>query len=265
VPSSTLFIAVLDLVGEYVPWVVLAVARPFGFTLLFAMFAWGHVSNGIIRMAFALAIAMPLLANGIPAYGMEGLQLSFIGTLLKEIFLGAMLGFLCSVPLAIAVAGGGIIDFYRGTFIGDPDPSGGEATTHATLFAVIILWLFANVGGFQIVTDAIYTSYDVWSVKSGFPTFSPGADLLLQLLEKILLGALVLAGPITALMFLSDIIHLISTKFGKQIDVTQLLFSNKNIIALLALPLFVVVVIRFLRGELEFLATVSSLMSAILR
>ena len=142
--------------------------------------------------------------------------------LVKELMIGGLLGFASSIPLAIAIAGGGIIDLYRGTFQGAADPAGGQVTPYGNLFAVISLWLFASIGGFQIVTGTIYSSYDIWAVNSVFPKFDPGADALLLILEKVLLGAVVLAGPLLVIMFLSDIIHLIAAKFGKNIDVGHL-------------------------------------------
>ncbi len=262
--AFALFHSVLDLIAEYSPWVVLAVARPFGFSLLFAMFAWAKLDSGILRMAFAIAIALPLLAPGIPSYGLEGLSMHFLGTLVKELFIGGVLGLVASIPLAIAIAGGGIVDFYRGTFIGPPDPAGGMSSVYGGIFAVVTLWLFANIGGFQIVTGAIYSSYELWPVNSAFPSFDPGADAMLFMLEKILLSALILAAPLVVLMFFSDIIHLISAKFGKQINVTHLAFSSKNLLAGLVLPFFLVASIRFFKNELDFLREITEFVAAFL-
>ena len=263
-PSGEIFNAFLDIFAQYTPWVVLAVARPFGFTLLFAIFAWSQVGTGMLRMVFALGISLPLLANGVPSSEIV-LEMNFLALLLKEILIGAILGFASSVPLAIAVAGGGIIDFYRGAMIGNSDPSGGEVTSYGNLFAVMTLWLFASIGGFQIITSTIYTSYDIWAVNTVFPTFVPGANVLLKIMESILLNAVVLAGPLLVIMFISDIIHLIGAKFGKNIDVGHLTFSTKNLIALLILPLFLVMSIRFFKDNLGFLVTVPELVQGIIR
>jgi len=261
--AAGFFNAILDLFAGYVPWLVLAVARPFGFTLLFAAFAWTQLGAGMLRMVFALAITAPLLSNGVPSAELQ-LEMGFVALLLKELIIGAMLGFASSIPLAIAVAGGGIIDLYRGAGQGVPDPSGGQVSPYGNLFAVISLWLFASIGGFQIITSTIYTSYDIWAVNARFPDFNPGADVILQILEKILLGAVVLAGPLLVIMFISDIIHLIGAKFGKNIDVGHLAFSTKNLIALIVLPLFLVVSIRLFKDELEFLRSVPEFVNGFL-
>lgn len=258
------FLAILDIFADYTPWVVLAIARPFGFTLLFAIFAWSQVGTGMLRMVFSIGIMLPILANGIPSSEIV-MEMNFIALLIKEILIGALLGFASSVPLAIALAGGGIIDIYRGAMMGASDPSGGEATSYGMIFAIITLWLFANIGGFQIVTNTIYQSYDIWAVNSKFPTFDPGADALLMVLENILLSAVVLAGPLLVIMFLSDIIHLIGAKFGKNIDVAHLTFSTKNLIAIMILPLFLVMSIRLFKDNLEYLFTVPEVVQNIIR
>ena len=263
-PIGEFFNAFLDIFAEYTPWVVLAVARPFGFTLLFAVFAWAKLSTGLIRMAFAIGITLPLLSNGIPSADIQ-LEMNFSAILIKEIMIGGILGFISSVPLAIAIAGGGIIDLYRGAFLGGPDPAGGETTPYGNLFAVLSLWLFASIGGFQIITASIYTSYDIWAINTTFPTFDPGADALLAVIEKIMLNALVLAGPLLIIMFMSDIIHLIGAKFGKNIDVGHLTFSTKNLIAIMVLPLFLVVSIRLFKGHMEFLHVVPEFVQNIIR
>jgi type III secretion protein T len=261
--AGELFSSILETLGVYLPWVGLAIARPFGFTLLFAVFAWAKLDSGILRMAFAMGISLPLLSNGIPTYGIEGLEMPYILTLLKEIMIGALLGFVASIPLAIALAGGGIIDIYRGAMDGGADPSGGMATPYGNVFGVLTLWLFANIGGFQIVTGAIYSSYEVWPAREALPPFDVGADVVLQIIEKVLLGAVVLAGPILVIMFFSDIVHLISAKFGKQINVTHLAFSTKNLLAAMILPLFLLVAVRFMKNELEFLFNIVNFVDGI--
>jgi type III secretion protein T len=258
------FLKVKDLLAGYWPWVILALARPFGFSIMFAMFAWAKLDSAILRMVFALAVALPLFAQGAPPEALDRSSFDFFAMLIKELFIGAVLGLASSIPLAIALAGGGIVDFYRGAFLGPPDPAGGMTSVYGGVFAVVTLWLFASIGGFQIITSTIYTSYGFWPVQSAFPSFDPGADAMLFLLEKILLSALILAAPLLILMFFSDIVHLISAKFGKQINVTHLAFSSKNLLAALVLPFFLVASIRFFKGELEFLSQVPQFIATFL-
>lgn len=243
----------IELVGFWSPIVVLAAARPFGFAVLFAAFAWGNLANNMIRMAFVVTLALPVFAMDTTAHSVDDLALPYLATLIKELIIGGMLGFVCSIPLAIAISAGGILDFYRGAFMGPPDPSGGQSTVLSSLFAIIALWFFASLNGFWIVASVIYESYAVWPVQNGFPQLRDGLDALFILFVKLLTGALILAGPLLLLMFISDIAHLVSTKFGKQINITHMLFSTKNILLMLLLPLYLVIAIPALKRDVGFL------------
>lgn len=162
-----------------------------------------------------------------------------------------MLAFFASIPLAIAVGAGGFIDYYRGSFNGISDPAGGQITPVATLLAISSLWIFANLGGFWIISAMIYSSYEIWPVQSEFPVFDAGMDAFLQMIEALAKGALILAGPVVSLLFISDIAHLISTKFGKQINVSHLAFSSKNLLLALLLPLFMIVAVRAIKNDFD--------------
>lgn len=228
----------LDIISLHAEWVVLAVARPFGFTLLFYPFAWGKVNAGIIRMGFAMAIAMPSIGSIPPSSSVHDLDWPYLALLVKEIFLGGLIGLFASIPLASAVAAGGIIDMYRGAMAGGPDPGGGEMPPIGNLLAIISLWVFAALGGFWIVVQILYTSYTIWPAVEPLPRILASTGALFDFAGKVTLSALVLAGPMLAILFFSDIIHLVSTKFGKQINVSHMAFSSKNILMIIILPVF---------------------------
>lgn len=232
--------AILEFLQLHAEWTVLAIARPYGFTLIFYAFAWGKVNAGIIRMGFAMAIAMPSIDSIPPNSSVHDLEWPYMALLLKEMLLGFILGIFASIPLASSVAAGGIIDIYRGAMTGSPDPAGGEMPPVANLLAVISLWVFAALGGFYVVAQLIYASYEIWPAVEPLPRMIASSGVLLEFVGKIVLAALVLAGPMLAVLFFSDVIHLISTKFGKQINVSHLAFSSKNLLMIIILPVYLV-------------------------
>ena len=241
-----------DLGAEIAAVFALAVARAFGLSIVFFPFAWGHLNSGIIRMAFAVAIALPIVQPTFsdPTLVLESLALGYVLTLIKELVVGLVIGLLLSIPFAVFLGGGAIIDFYRGGFQGAPDPSGGTIPAYANLFVIVGLWMFAALGGFWITVDVIYRSYDAYPLAAGFPALVANAAAFVRLLGSIVLGALVLGGPIVLVMFLSDMTFLMSSKFGKSINVTHLAFPMKNLVALVALPFYAAVLLRLIKGEL---------------
>jgi type III secretory pathway component EscT len=238
------------------PWVVLAVARPFGFTILFMPFYWAHAGNGMIRMAFAVSLALPALGFSTAVPDMAMLEAPYLLLLVKETVIGMVLGLLASAPLAIAVGAGGIIDMYRGATDGGADPSGGQSTVVANMLAVTSLWIFANIGGLWTCAAIIYSSYAVWPVTATLPPFAAGFDAALAVLEHIMLGAVLLSAPMLLIMFVSDVAFLASSKFGKNINVTFMSFSSKALIAAIALPFFMFVALRAFRTHYEWLDNV---------
>lgn len=244
--------ALFDVLAEYAAIYALSVARAFGLSIVFFPFAWGHLNSGIIRMAFAVAIAMPIAAPtfGDPDAVLGALALGYVPTLIKELLVGLVMGLLLSVPFAVFLGGGAVIDFYRGGFQGSPDPSGGTVSAYGKLFVVVGLWMFAALGGFWITVDVLYSSYDAYPMAAGFPALVGNAGAFVGLLARIALGALVLGGPIVLVMFLSDITFLLSSKFGKSINVTHLAFPMKNLVALVALPFYSFVLVRLVKEEL---------------
>lgn len=241
-----------DLGAEVAAVYALAVARAFGLSIVFFPFAWGHLNSGIIRMAFAVAIAMPIVAPTLsnPAIVLDALALSYVLTLIKELVVGLVIGVLLSIPFAVFLGGGAIIDFYRGGFQGAPDPSGGTIPAYANLFVIVGLWMFAALGGFWITVDVIYASYEAYPMTAAFPALIANAQAFVGLLGRIVLGALVLGGPIVLVMFLSDMTFLMSSKFGKSINVTHLAFPMKNLVALIALPFYSFVLVRLVKDQL---------------
>ncbi|MEM6667366.1 MAG: flagellar biosynthetic protein FliR, partial [Pseudomonadota bacterium] len=205
-------LALYDNLRPFLQLFVLSTSRAFGVTLLFLAFAWGRLSSGVLRMSFAIALAFPI---AVPFYGnaevvLERLEAPFIIIVIKEMFLGALLGFLASIPFALVLSAGNIIDSYRGAFIGTPDPAGAPTTPYAQLFMIVALWIFAALGGFWIMTDVIYGTYAVWPLFTLLPELTgAGLSALVGLFRSMVVGALVVAGPILFLMMLSVVCMII--------------------------------------------------------
>lgn len=257
----------LQSVFDSLKLLVLATARPFGMSMTFVAFGWAHLNTGVLRMIFAIAIAIPV---ALPMMSLEQSNLPelpypYILVLIKEIFIGGVFGWVASLPFAVASSSGHIIDAYRGGSSGDPDPTGGQVTPYAKLFLVITFFLFASLNGFWILTDTIYSTYSLWPLFDALPLekgFEP--FVIYDVLEGLVGAALIIAGPLLLLMFVTDMIFLFSSKFGKQINVSHLAFSVKNIIALFLLPVSCLILIRLLKGELMHVFEIDKLLKGVL-
>ena len=246
---------------------MLSAARPLGFALVFTAFSWGHLNAGLLRIGFAIVLALPVMSP----FWLNArdvvltLPVPFLVLLVKELFLGILIGFLASVPFEALSAAGGIVDNYRGT--GTPIPGGaGEITPFAQVFVVTCLWLFAALGGFWLVTDLLYASLGPWPLLDPIPPLTTeGAGAFITFLTRLLRFALVIAGPLVVLMLAVDIIFGVAGKIGKQLNVTFLAMSVKGLIALLALPFSAMVIVRVVSGEVQALTLIDKMLQAVIR
>lgn len=246
---------------------MLAAGRPLGFTLLFTAFAWGRLNSGILRIAFALAIALPVMA---PLWltsraAMEALPHPFVILMLKELFIGLVIGFLLSLPFEAMGTAGSIVDNYRGSGVPLQTPSG-EATPFGQVFLVVTLWMFAALDGFFIVVDVLYSTYGIWPLLETIPSLTTdGLSAFFLFLTRLLKLAAIVAGPMLILLAAVDLVFAVSAKIGKQINVTFLAMGVKALVAALALPPFALVLVRIVQGEVKALAAFEPLIRAAIR
>ena len=231
------------------PWTeaaALSVARPYGLTMTFVVLAWFGFDNGVLRMAFAIALALPVFSLAGPQlpYIIEMNEIPVLVLLVKELLLGAIIGWLVSLPLIIASSAGAILDTYQGNSQGSTDPTGGQISSVANLFMVTSLGLFAMVGGLWIITDILYQSYATWPIYAPMPNIYAGFGVFLSMFSALIKAAFILAAPIVTVMFLSDMTFLLAAKLGKKINVTFLAFSTKAMIAVALLPVFSIVFVK---------------------
>lgn len=246
--ESLLTPAVVDALYAKFNLLSLAMARPFGVTMLCTVFAWSHLNSGLLRAGFALALALPFMQpiwGGAQPYllGLEGPFLLFIA---KELLIGLLLGFLLSIPFETLAAAGGVVDSYRGATVGGSSPSG-EITAYGQMFIIMGLWLFASLGGFWLLADVLFRSYAIWPAGELLPVLSTSAlPALLAVIMGMMRATLVMAGPPVIVMLACDLVFMISGRLGKQLNVVFLSASVKGMVMLLIAPLFALALVRLI-------------------
>ena len=244
--------------------IILAAARPLGLSMVFTPFVWGKLNSGVLRIAFSLALALPVMAPLwlVAKPTMEALPAPFVILILKEMLIGVLMGVILSLPFEAVAMAGGIIDIYRGSSSPMPGPSG-EMTPFAQVFIVITLWLFAALGGYWIITELIYTSYSWWPLLNTIPALtSDGLKGLFEFLTRLVKLAIIIAGPMLALMGAVDLVFAVAAKIGKSLNVTYLSMGVKALVAVIALPPFAMVLVRVMTGEIKGLAALEPILRA---
>lgn len=186
--------------------------------------------------------------------------------LLKEMMIGACIGFLFgSIFWALSVAGG-IIDTQTGSNMANSmDPiQGHQSSPTGSWLSRFATWLFMASGGFMILLDVLFSSYKVWPVTSTDIALNiSGATVVINELEFIMSKALIIALPAMLVLSLVDLSLGLINRFAQQINVLALSMPIKSALAttmlVLGLGIIVEVVLTKLFDNRALLSTMKPL------
>ena len=235
----------------------LSMLRPIGLLFGFMPFTWGLGNSFTIRAAIGIALAMPTM---IVSYGpvvefsetASRMDIMFLSP--KEFILGYAIGLLLSLPFFVLQYSGAVVDAFRGEQdSGLQSPSDGSLATSSLLFLIIGIMIFVTANGFAEILTLFYDSYKIWPVHLGLPVLNAASSaIVLDLVITLLWYALLLASPILAVLMIVEVGLAVSTKFGRRFNLYEISFLLRNLVFLFLIPIFAVILIRYLDSDLVF-------------
>jgi type III secretion protein T len=188
----------------------------------------------------------------------------WVGLIVKEIFVGAVIGFsFASVLWAVGMAGD-IIDTKVGTSMATViDPLAGHQTSlSGALLSRFANYVFLAVGGLTIFLDLLLGSYAVWPVQAPFPAMDlRGVEYFARSFGSMMLLAFMLAAPAMILMSMIDLALGVMNRYAPNLNVLPIAMALKSWLAsgilLLGLTTFMAVMVQSFdrgRGILDTLA-----------
>ena len=229
----------------------LAFARFLSF-LAVAPFMGGRAVPARVKAATAGAFVIvlyPALEAGLPA-GEQPLPfgaVGFVALLAKEALVGFTLGFATSLVFEAIQSAGRIIDFQRGSTVGESyAPQLQDEVSMLGQFKLqFAIVVFLAIGAHRLFLEALFHSFEVIPAL-GFPRLAPGwsplAELVAQLTGQVLAMAVQLASPLMIALLLTDLFFGIVNRISPQINVFFLSMPVKMLVGLVvilvALPLF---------------------------
>jgi type III secretion protein T len=163
----------------------------------------------------------------------------FMILLIKEAFIGSLLGFLISIPFYYIQGAGALIDHQRGSqSLQVMDPSTQMQTSpFGTLFNDMMLVIFFYIGGPILFFDAILSSYTVLPFDQFLSPqfFEPNQPLwvaLLSISHIVVKISLQLSAPAVIAMLLSDLFLGIANRMAPQVQISFLLWSLKAFVGI---------------------------------
>ena len=233
----------IEFLGAYSPFehlltFLLGSARLFMLMNIAPFFA-GTVVTGPIRFVIMLAMYVvlhPMILGHLPPW--EGLALvpTMIlgGLLLKELFLGLLLGMLAGFMFWGIQCAGFFIDNQRGASMAqDTDPLTGEQSSPTGTFLFqSAIYVFFSTGAFFTFLGSIYASYEFWPVWEAIPVHllqKPALALFFAgKVAELAMDMMLLSGPIIVACLLTDISLGLINRFASQLNVYVLAMPVKS-------------------------------------
>lgn len=214
-----------------------------------------QVLPGLTRNAviFTLAVlVLPVAAAGLPVAQPSPAWL--LGIMLKEAFIGLVIGYVASVLFWAVEAIGFFIDNQRGaTMASSLNPLTEEQTSPlGILLSQVMAVLFFSGGGFLVYLGGIYQSYRLWPVASFYPRLDlDAAAFFLGQLDLLIYLTVFLAGPVIVAMFLVEFGMGLIGRFSPQLNVFFLAMPVKSALANVLLVAYIATLVVFFSAEFQ--------------
>ncbi|WP_274425142.1 type III secretion system export apparatus subunit SctT [Chelativorans sp. YIM 93263] len=244
----------------YVVAATFALARMIGLMSIMPLFTRTRLT-GVLRNGAALAFAIPvipMIAASLPQ--MEASAPLIILFMFKEVLIGLVLGLVLGVPFWAAEAAGDIVDLQRGsTMAGLLDPMMTQQTSPTgTLLGIVMLMIFLSAGGLELILTLHYRSYEFWPMDKLVPQFSPeAAEILLELLDRILGMAVLLMFPLIVGLLLSDVVLGFLTRASPHLNIFALSLVVKALVFSVMLVLYSSFLVHYMDANISFMRDAS--------
>lgn len=236
--SFQMFVLILGLIlGRMIPILTL---NPF---------LGGQILPANLKIGFSILVAIliyqPLAANLAPNIPQS--TLPYVALLIKEIFIGTVLGYVSSLVFYGVQSAGRVLDQARGASMAQmlAPQTGGQVSMFGELQFQMAIVLFFLMNGHYLFLKAIFRSFQVVPMDR-FPDLvrlkEPTIHLLLWTSGQVFSIALLLVAPALVAIFITDLVFGIVNRVAPQVNVFFMAMPVKMMLG--------VVVIFFVLGFL---------------
>ena len=202
----------------------------------------------LVRNSFFLSLGIVIfpIATGAAAVTPD-VSVVWPLVIVKEIFIGGVLGFIFGIVFWAMGAAGNFIDAKVGTtFANVLDPIQGESTSLLGQFlSQFAAWLFMASGAFLVFLDLLLGSYAIWPITEYFPKMTlAGRDLLIDQFNLFMTLALVISAPVLVVLVLADLGLGLINRFAQQLQVFIFAMPIKGWLAVWVLVLLLGVLVE---------------------
>jgi len=211
--------------------------------------------TGLLRSGVAIAISIPVVP-GVLATMAQHRELTSVlmtGLMVKEFVVGIIIGIAFGIPFWAAEVAGDLIDLQRGSTSAQlVDPlSITESSISATLFSISLVALFFMSGGFLMLLEGFYRSYDLWPIVSFTPVMgSQAVSALLGTLDRIMQIALLLVAPVVLALLIADLMLAYLSRLSPQLHIFDLSLAIKNLLFCVLILLYAMFLVPLMLSQI---------------
>jgi flagellar biosynthetic protein FliR len=188
---------------------------------------------GTVKALLSIGLTLPLapyLRGTVPS--LETSDLVFSAAM--QVFIGAGLGFITAVLFAALQAAGDLLDLFGGfTLAMGYDPlSLNQSSVFGRFYNLVAMTILFATEGHQLILRGFLQSFRTLPLNLTFnlETFS---QVLLKGVGEMFLAALQIAGPLVAVLFLTDVAFGLLNRVAPALNAFQLGFPAKILLVLL--------------------------------
>lgn len=193
-------------------------------------------NQNVTRTArIAIALALTFVFVPMVNYTPKTLEiLPFLIVILKEIVVGVLMGFLCSLIFSAVTMAGSYIDIAMGLGMAQMvDPSSRDrVSVIGQLQSLVATLIFLCLNGHHIMIRGLNESFGI--VPVGTMIFTPeAAKGMLVVFSSIILAALKISAPVVGVIFITDVAMGIMARTVPQMNIFNVGFGLKLTVGLL--------------------------------
>ncbi len=195
---------------------------------------------GGVKMGLAIALVAIMLPHLITSSTHAlSFDMRYVGSLLKELFIGIILAFFGALPFYIVESSGNLIDFQRGSSsLQVTEPTTQTQTSSIGMFYnYIMILVFFEVGGPFLFLDSVLQSYTIVPATSFidpslFNSTQPIWGIVAGLLTKVTAISIQLAAPSLVAILMAEMFLGIANRLAPQVQIAFLGMSLKSFLGL---------------------------------
>jgi flagellar biosynthetic protein FliR len=200
--------------ADWVAGMLLASIRVAGFVVVSPIFKpFPKLGRTALVLVLGYTFAQPIADSGDIAVLLTG---GFTNAMV-----GLALGFLTGLIFYLFTVGGALIDFtssLSAASIFDP-LSSDRVTVFGRIFNIMALALFLVLGGDRLIAAGLGVSFDAVPITGTISLAGGLGDVALELMGRMMIGAIEMAMPALAALFIAEIVLGIAARFAPQSNV----------------------------------------------